>query len=57
MNPDSIIYDPMTKRVFTMNGRSNNSTAIDATTGKSSARSISGASRRSPRWMARATCS
>lgn len=31
MNPDSIIYDPMTKRVFTMNGRSNNSTVIDAT--------------------------
>lgn len=33
MNPDSIIYDPMTKRVFTMNGRSNNSTVIDATNG------------------------
>ena len=34
MNPDSIIYDPMTKRVFTMNGRSNNSTVIDATSGQ-----------------------
>jgi YVTN family beta-propeller protein len=34
MNPDSIIYDPMTKRVFTMNGRSNNSTVIDATNGQ-----------------------
>jgi YVTN family beta-propeller protein len=33
-NPDSIIYDPETKRVFTMNGRSNNSTVIDATTDK-----------------------
>ena len=33
-NPDSIIYDPATKRVFTFNGKSNNSTAIDATTGK-----------------------
>jgi len=33
MNPDSIIYDPMTKRVFTMNGRSSNSTVIDATNG------------------------
>jgi len=33
-NPDSIIYDPATKRVFTMNGRSNNSTVIDATTDK-----------------------
>ena len=33
-NPDSIIYDPDTKRVFTFNGRSANSTVIDATTGK-----------------------
>jgi YVTN family beta-propeller protein len=33
-NPDSIIYDPASKRVFTMNGRSNNSTVIDATTDK-----------------------
>ncbi len=33
-NPDSIIYDPMTKRVFTLNGKSNNSTAIDATNGQ-----------------------
>jgi len=33
-NPDSIIYDPATKRVFTMNARSNNSTVIDATTDK-----------------------
>ena len=33
-NPDSIIYDPATKRVFTFNGRGNNSTAIDATTGQ-----------------------
>jgi YVTN family beta-propeller protein len=33
-NPDSIIYDPQTKRVFTFNGRSNNATAIDATTEK-----------------------
>src|SRR5579862_1423808 len=32
-NPDSIIYDPQTKRVFTFNGRTNNSTAIDAATG------------------------
>src|SRR6202030_2886760 len=33
-NPDSIIYDPITKRVFTFNGKSSNSTVIDATTGK-----------------------
>ena len=33
-NPDSIIYDPMTKRVFTLNGKSNNSTVIDANDGK-----------------------
>jgi DNA-binding beta-propeller fold protein YncE len=33
-NPDSIIYDPQTKRVFTFNGKSSNATAIDATTGK-----------------------
>lgn len=32
-NPDSIIYDPSTKRVFTMNGRSNNATVIDAASG------------------------
>jgi YVTN family beta-propeller protein len=32
--PNSIIYDPATKRVFTMNGRSSNSTVIDATTDK-----------------------
>jgi len=29
-NPDSIIYDPQTKRVFTLNKRSLNATAIDA---------------------------
>ena len=32
-NPDAIIYDPATKRAFTFNGRSHNSTAIDAATG------------------------
>lgn len=31
-NPDNIVYDPETKRVFTFNGRSNNSTVIDAMT-------------------------
>jgi hypothetical protein len=34
MNPDSILYDPDTKRVFTFNGGSNNASAIDAMTGK-----------------------
>lgn len=33
-NPDCILYDPATKRVFTFNGRSHDSTAIDAATGK-----------------------
>ncbi len=33
-DPDSILYDPMTKRIFTFNGRSANSTVIDATTEK-----------------------
>jgi DNA-binding beta-propeller fold protein YncE len=33
-NPDSIRYDPATKRVFTFNGKSMDSTVIDATTGK-----------------------
>jgi DNA-binding beta-propeller fold protein YncE len=33
-NPDAILYDPATKRVFTFNGRSNDSTAIDAASGK-----------------------
>jgi DNA-binding beta-propeller fold protein YncE len=32
-NPDAILYDPATKRVFTFNGRSHDSTAIDATNG------------------------
>jgi DNA-binding beta-propeller fold protein YncE len=29
-NPDAIIYDPFTRRVFTFNGASNDATAIDA---------------------------
>jgi DNA-binding beta-propeller fold protein YncE len=33
-NPDAILYDPETERVFTFNGRSHDSTAIDATNGK-----------------------
>jgi DNA-binding beta-propeller fold protein YncE len=32
-NPDTIIYDPVSKRVFTMNGRSNDVTAINAADG------------------------
>jgi len=34
MNPDSICYEPKTQRVFTLNGRSNDSTAINAKTGE-----------------------
>ena len=34
MNPDAIIYDPASKRVFAMNGRSGSVTAIDGATGK-----------------------
>ena len=33
-NPDAILYDPFSKKVFTFNGRSDNSTVIDATTDK-----------------------
>jgi YVTN family beta-propeller protein len=33
-NPDSIIYEPVSHRVFTFNGRSSDSTAIDAKTGE-----------------------
>ena len=33
-NPDAILYDPATKRVFTFNGRSHDSSAIDAASGK-----------------------
>lgn len=33
-NPDAILYDTVTKRVFTFNGRSRDATAIDAVTGK-----------------------
>jgi DNA-binding beta-propeller fold protein YncE len=33
-NPDGIVYDSFSKRVFTFNGRSSNSTAIDGQTGK-----------------------
>jgi DNA-binding beta-propeller fold protein YncE len=31
-NPDAILFDPYTKRVFTFNGRGKNATAIDAAT-------------------------
>src|ERR1041385_8350696 len=33
-NPDAILYDAATKRVFTFNGRSKNATVIDATNDK-----------------------
>jgi DNA-binding beta-propeller fold protein YncE len=33
-DPDSILYDPATKRIFTFNGKSANSTVIDATNGQ-----------------------
>ena len=39
-NPDSIIYEPVSHRVFTFNGRSSDSTAIDAKTGDVIAASI-----------------
>ncbi len=32
-NPDAILYDPATKRVFTFNGGTSNATAIDAASG------------------------
>ena len=32
-NPDAIVYEPRTKRVFSFNGRSRDATAIDAATG------------------------
>lgn len=32
--PDCIVYDPVSKRVFTFNGESGSATAIDAATGK-----------------------
>jgi DNA-binding beta-propeller fold protein YncE len=33
-DPDAIIYDPFSERVFTMNGDGNSATAIDAASGK-----------------------
>src|SRR5271165_1461642 len=33
-NPDAILYDPATQRVFTFNGRSQDSTAVDGASGK-----------------------
>ena len=39
-NPDAIIYEPVTHRVFTFNGASKDSTAIDAKTGDVIAASI-----------------
>jgi DNA-binding beta-propeller fold protein YncE len=33
-NPDAILYDPATKRVFSFNGRSQDSTAVDAASGQ-----------------------
>jgi DNA-binding beta-propeller fold protein YncE len=32
-NPDAIMYEPISKRIFTFNGRSHNATAIDAEKG------------------------
>jgi DNA-binding beta-propeller fold protein YncE len=32
-NPDAILFDPATKRVFTFNGHSHDATAVDAATG------------------------
>src|ERR1035438_6994673 len=32
-NPDAILYDPASKRVFTFNGRSQDATAVDAVNG------------------------
>jgi YVTN family beta-propeller protein len=32
-NPDCILYDPATKHIFTMNGKSNNASVIDPATG------------------------
>jgi YVTN family beta-propeller protein len=39
-NPDAIIYEPVTHRVFTFNGKSSDATAIDAKTGSVVAASI-----------------
>src|SRR6266581_3130826 len=39
-NPDAIIYEPVSRRVFTFNGRSADATAIDAKTGDVVAASI-----------------
>ncbi len=39
-NPDAIIYEPVSKRVFTFNGRSHDCTAIDAKAGSVIAASI-----------------
>lgn len=39
-NPDSIIYEPVSRRVYTFNGRSADATAIDAKTGNVIAASI-----------------
>lgn len=33
-NPDAILFDPFTKRVFTFNGHSHDATAVDAATGE-----------------------
>ena len=57
-NPDSIIYEPVTHRVFTFNGRSKDSTAIDAKTGEVITASIPvGGKPEFPKWMAKATYS
>ena len=32
-NPDAILYDPASKRIFTFNGRSKDATVIDAAKG------------------------
>ena len=34
INPDAILYEPVTRRVFTFNGRSDDATVLDAVSGK-----------------------
>jgi len=56
-NPDAILYDPASKRVFTFNGRSQDATAIDAARARCWERSNWTASRNSRPATARAECS
>jgi len=56
-NPDAIVYDSVSKRVFTFNGRGKNTTAINAADGTVAGTLALAANLNSPSLTARAASS